>query len=324
MPANLTPVYREAEAEYRSATTLEERRGALERMLATIPKHKGTEKLQAEIKRRLARLRQEAERRANPRRRTIHVEPEGAAQVVLLGPPNSGKSSLLAAVTRARAGIADYPFTTTAPQPGMMRYEDVQIQLVDLPPVTADHMDTWLPNVVQGADAAVLVADPSTPGTLEAAEAVIERLATVRIPLVGSLPEDSDPRDTPLPTLMVVAKTDLVDPGDVEVLAELFGERFPVVPFSTRGTPEVQAFKTALWRMLGLIRVYTRKPGQKAERRNPFVLPEGSTVLDLAERIHRDLPAKVVSARVWGGRLDGQQVSREFELRDRDLVQLAI
>ena len=322
MPANLTPVYREAEAAYRAATTLEERRAALERMLATIPKHKGTEKLQAEIKRKLARLRQEAERRANPKRRTVHVEPEGAAQVVLLGPPNAGKSSLLAALTHAEPGIADYPFTTTRPQPGMMRFEDVRIQLVDLPPVTPDHMDPWLPNVVQAADAAVLVTDPSTPGTLEAAEAVCERMAAVHVPLVGSLPEAADPRDTPLPTLVVVNKTDLVDPGDVEVIRELLGDRFPVVPFSARGSRELQGFRVALWRLLGLIRVYTKKPGQKAERRDPFVLPEGSTVLDLAERIHRDLPGKLVSARVWGGRLDGQQVSREFELRDRDLVQL--
>jgi len=322
VPANLTPVYREAEAAYRAATTAEEKRAALERMLATIPKHKGTEKLQAEIKRKLARLRQETERRANPKRRTVHVEPEGAAQVVLLGPPNAGKSSLLAALTHAEPGIADYPFTTTRPQPGMMRFEDVRIQLVDLPPVTADHMDPWLPNVVQMADAAVLVVDPSQPGTLDAAEAVSERMESVHLPLVGALPEDPDPRDMPLPTLVVVAKTDLVDPGDVEVIRELLGDRFPVVPFSVKGGREVQGFKVALWHLLGLIRVYTKKPGQKAERRDPFVLPEGSTVLDLAERIHQDLPAKLVSARVWGGRLDGQQVSKEFELRDRDLVQL--
>jgi hypothetical protein len=148
MPANLTPQYRAAEAGLKVARTVEEKRAALEEMLSTIPKHKGTEKMQADLKRRLARLRQEQETRAGRHAHAIRVEPEGAAQVMLLGPPNSGKSALLAALTRAEPEVADYPFTTTRPQPGMMLFEDVQIQLVDLPPVTREHMDPWLANVV--------------------------------------------------------------------------------------------------------------------------------------------------------------------------------
>ncbi len=323
MPANLTPQYRAAEARFRAAKTLEERRAALQEMLATIPKHKGTEKLQADIRRRLARLRQEAERRRAPRRHAIHIEPEGAAQVVLLGPPNAGKSSLLGALTHARPGIAGYPFTTTRPQPGMMAFEDVQIQLVDLPPVTAEHMDPWLPNVVQGADGALLVVDPSEPGVLEAIEVVCERLAAVHVPLVGALPEDADPRDTPLPTVLVANKADLVDPADVQVLEELYGDRFPVVSFSATERTGVQQLKVAVWRSLDLVRVYTKKPGHKPERREPFVLPRGATVEDLAARIHGDLAERLAHARVWGGTLAGQRVSRDFELRDRDVVELA-
>ncbi len=323
MPANLTPVYRAAEAQYRAARTLEERRAALEEMLATIPKHKGTEKLQADIKRKLARIRQEVERRVSPKKHTIHVEPEGAAQVVLLGQPNSGKSSLLGALTHAQPGIAEYPFTTTRPQPGMMRFEDVQIQLVDLPPVTADHMESWLPNVVQGADGALIVADPSRAGVLEAVEMVCERLEAVHIQLVGELPEDSDPRDIALPTVLVANKADLVGKGDIEVLEELWQDRFPVFRFSSVGKPEVQQLKVAVWRMLDLVRVYTKKPGQKADRRDPFVLPRGSTVADLAAHIHGDLAEKMNYARVWGGKVDGQRVGRDFELRDRDVMELS-
>ena len=162
MPANLTPQYRAAEARFKSAHTFEERRAALEEMLATIPKHKGTEKMQADLKRRLARLRHEEETRTSRHGHAIKVDPEGAAQVVLLGPPNCGKSSLLAALTHAEPSIADYPFTTTRPQPGMMAFEDVQIQLVDLPPVAAQHMDPWLPGLVRGADAALLLVDPTS------------------------------------------------------------------------------------------------------------------------------------------------------------------
>ncbi|BCW94368.1 MAG: GTP-binding protein [Thermoanaerobaculum sp.] len=322
MPANLTPQYKAAEAKFRAARTLEEKRQALEEMLATIPKHKGTEKLQADIKRRLARLRQEEESRAAKHGLTFKVEPEGAAQVVILGPPNAGKSSLLAAVTRAEPAIADFPFTTTRPQPGMMPFEDVHVQLVDLPPVTASHLDPWLPNVVRGADAAILVVDPTSPELPEDVEEVRQRLAEVRIPLVGALPEDADPRDTPLPTIMVISKVDSAREEDLQVLEEMYGGEYPMVRISVANHQGLETFKVKLWRMLQLVRVYTKPPGKPADRTSPFVLPQGSTVLDLAERIHRDIAEKLAFARVWGGKLDGQKVSRDFELRDRDVVEL--
>jgi len=322
MPANLTPQYRAAEAKWRQAKTLEEKRQALEEMLATIPKHKGTEKLQADIKRRLARLRQEEESRSAKHGLTFRVEPEGAAQVVLLGPPNCGKSSLLAALTRAEPAIGDFPFTTTRPQPGMMPFEDVAIQLVDLPPVAATHWDAWLPNLVRAADAAVLFADPTSPEVPEDVEVVRQRLAQVHIPLVGSLPEDADPRDTPLPTLLVISKVDKAREEDVQVLEEMYRDVFPVVRVSAHTRAGLERFKVALWRLLGLVRVYSKPPGKPVDRTAPFVLPEGSTVADLAVRIHRELAERLAFARVWGGKLDGQKVSRDFELRDRDVVEL--
>ncbi len=322
MPANLTPQYKAAEARFKAARSLDERREALEEMLATIPKHKGTEKMQADLKRRLARLRQEEESAGSKRSYTVKVEPEGAAQVVLLGAPNSGKSSLLKALTRAEPAIAEYPFTTTMPQPGMMGFEDVQIQLVDLPPIASEHMDTWMANVVRGADAAVLLADPTSTELPEDLEVVRERLAAVRIPLVGTLPEDSDPRDTPLEALMVITKADRSRPEDVEVLEELYGGEYPIVKVSVAAHDGLEDFKIAVWRMLGLIRVYSKPPGKPADRTAPFVLPQGSTVVDLAERIHRDIAERLAFARVWGGKVDGQRVARDFELRDRDVVEI--
>ncbi len=323
MPANVTAQYRNAESRFRTAKTVEDRRSALEEMLSSIPKHKGTEKMQADIKRRLARLRQEAERHRSPKSHAVHVDPEGAAQVVLLGPPNSGKSSLFAALTRATPTIADYPFSTTKPQPGMMVFEDAQIQLVDMPPVTSEHMDPWFANVVQGADAALLLADASTPGTLEGVEAVCERLAAVHLPLVKELPEDVDPREMPLPTLLVVSKADVVAEGDMQVIEELYGELFTTVRFSANGRVGFQQLKLSLWQILQLVRVYTKPPGKKPDRLDPFVVHSGSTVMDLAARIHGDLANKLVYAKVWGGKIEGQKVSREFELRDRDIVELA-
>lgn len=321
MPANLTPQYRAAEAKFKAAQKPEERRLALEEMLATIPKHKGTEKMQAELKRRMARLRQDEETRTHKHGHVIKVEPEGAAQVVLLGPPNCGKSQLLAALTRAEPAVAEYPFTTTRPQPGMMHYEDVHIQLVDLPPVAREHLDPWLPGLVRGADAAILVVDPTSPEVPDDVEVVRERLAAQHIPLVGELPEDADPRDTPLPTLVLVNKLDRAREEDLQVLEELYGE-FPLVRVSALKHTGFEAFKVALWKRLQLVRLYSKPPGKPADMKEPFVLPEGATLMDLALHIHREIAEKLQFARVWGGKLDGQRVARDFELRDRDVVEI--
>jgi ribosome-interacting GTPase 1 len=252
----------------------------------------------------------------------VHVEPEGAAQIVLLGPPNSGKSSLLKAITRAEPSIADYPFTTTRPQPGMMPYEDVQVQIVDLPPIAHEHMDQWMPNLVRGADAAILLVDPTSPEVPEDVEVVRERLAAVHIPLVGELPENADYRDTPLPTLMVVTKIDRARPADLEVLDSFYAGTYPMARVSIATRTGLESLKVAVWRRLQLIRVYAKPPGKPADRLDPFVLSLGSTVIDLAEHIHREIAEKLQFARVWGGKLVGQRVARDFELRDRDVVEL--
>ena len=324
MPANLTPQYRAAEARFKAAHTYEERLSALEEMLATIPKHKGTEKMQADLKRRLARLRHEEESRTSRHGHTIKVDPEGAAQIVLVGPPNCGKSSLLAALTHAEPAIAEYPFTTTRPQPGMMMFEDVQIQLVDLPPVAAQHLDPWLPGLIRGADAALLVVDPTSAELPEDVEVVRERLATAHAPLVGEVPENVDPRDNPLPTLMVITKADRARDEDVKVLEELYGSQYVLVRVSVATHAGLEALKVAVWRRLQLVRVYSKPPGKPVDRSTPFVLPVGHTVADLAERVHREIAEKMHFARVWGGKLDGQRVARDFELRDRDVVELHV
>lgn len=323
MPANLTAQYRAADAKYRSASNDSERKEALEEMLSTIPKHKGTEKLQADIKRRLARLRLAGEQRQAKKGFSMHVEAEGAGQLLLLGRPNSGKSSLLGLMTRAEPNIAEYPFATTSPQPGMMKFEDVQIQLVDLPPITADHMDPWIAGLAQAADGALLLADPDRPGVLTGIEEISERFAAVHVPLVGSYAETDDPCDLPLPTILVISKADLASEDDIEVIEELYGETFPVVRFSAEARLGVQALRTSAWDLLDQVRVYTKPPGKKPDRKDPFVLPNGSVITDLAVRIHNDLAESYTSAKVWGGKLNGQKVARDFELRDRDVVEFA-
>ena len=163
MPANLTPDYLAAERAYKEATSLPEKIAALEHMLAVIPKHKGTDRLQGDLKRKLAKLREEKEhaRHAGPARGApvYHVEKEGAGQVALAGAPNTGKSSLLRCLSHAMPEVGDYPFTTRVAMPGMMKFEDIQIQLVDLPPLDPQYGETWVPQAVRSADAALIVVD---------------------------------------------------------------------------------------------------------------------------------------------------------------------
>lgn len=322
MPANLTPEYRAAEAKFRQARTIEAKRLALDEMLATIPKHKGTEKMQADIKRRMARLRQEEQSKTDRRGTAIRVEPEGAAQVVLLGPPNCGKSSLLAALTRAAPAIGAYPFTTVRPQPGMMPFEDVAVQLVDLPPVTSEHMDAWLPDLVRGADGALLCADAASTALPDDVEAVRARLAEVHVTLGRELPADVRTRETPVRTLLVVTKRDLARPDDLAALHDLYGPVFPMAEVAVAGGAGLEELKVELWRWLQLVRVYSKPPGKPVDRGAPFIMHLGATVHDLAERIHRELAERLLFARVWGGEFNGLRAAREFVLRDRDVIEL--
>lgn len=322
MPANLTPDYKAAEARFRAARTLDEKRRALEEMLSKVPKHKGTEKIQADIKRRLARLRDEERSKSGRHGHSVRVEPEGAAQVVLLGPPNCGKSSLLKAVTRAEPHIGEYPFTTTQPQPGMMPFEDTQIQLVDLPPVTREHMDSWLPDVARGADAALLLADPGSPALPADVEEVRERLAAVRVHLAAELPAAADYRDTYLRTMLVLTKAATAAAADLAALEGLYRGTFPLLRVDARSGAGLEGFKKQVWSWLHLVRVYAKPPGKPVDHHAPFVLHHGATVIDLAEKIHRELAHHLQFARVWGGERQGLRVARDFELRDGDAIEL--
>ena len=236
MPANLTPDYKAAEAAYRAAREPRERLECLREMLRTIPKHKGTDHLQADIKGRIAELTEELTAARRGAARTgppTVVRPEGAAQIALLGPPNSGKSSLHHALTHSHTATGPYPFTTQYPQPGMLPFEDVAFQLVDLPPVTAEHPVPWLANALQPADGAFLVVDLSDPGCVDHVLRLQDLLRGRRVHLLSTWPrgttpdlhDDEDPFAVRLPAALVAAKADLVTDldGELAVFRELTG-----------------------------------------------------------------------------------------------------
>lgn len=323
MPANLTPQYLEADRKFKTATTPQEKLAALEEMLATIPKHKGTEKMQADLKRRIAKLRAQAQQRKSVGRGRpfYHVDREGAGQVVLVGAANVGKSALLRALTNAQPEIADYPFTTRAPLPGMMAYENVQVQLVDLPPITPELTEGWLYGIVRTADAAALVVDLSSDDLLSATEQVRGLLAQARLALVADPREPGEKR-----ALAVANKLDA--PGAASRLTlfrEFVGDRLPVYPLSALHGTGVEGLRRALFELLGVIRVYSKPPGRKAETAAPFILKRGATVLDAAEAIHKDFVARLKYARLWGrNEFQGQMVGRDHVLEDGDIIELHV
>jgi len=333
MPANLPPQYKEAEQRYREAVGRDAKLAALHEMMALLPKHKGTEKLQGDIRRRIAKLEEEAEQgaRGGPKRADPgHVRREGAGQWALLGPPNAGKSALLTALTHAHPEIAPYPFTTHLPLPGMMPFEDVQVQLVDTPAVAEHHTESYMPNLVRGADGVVLVLDPTEDGLAEAMAECRVVLDKARVwPRALPLPTDASPFLAPRPVLLALNKSDLDPDGTFAGLArEALGADplaagLPLWRVSAEHGAGLEELRQVLFAELRVVRVYAKEPGHKPDFERPFTLPVGATVGDLAIRVHKELAERLRYARIWGhARFDGQQVDRTHVLADRDVVEL--
>lgn len=329
MAANLTPQYHEAEARYRAARTPDEKVAALEEMWRELPKHKSSEKIQAELKKKLSAARkdlQHAGRKGAPKADPFRIPRTGAGQVVLVGAPNVGKSSIVGGLTHAHVTIADYPFSTATPVPGMVAFEDVQIQLVDTPAVTAEHVPTGFPGLWHAADALIVVADLSSRSLLEDADACLCHLAERRIELTDGPRRRPEGLDDPLrvPGLMLANKLDAEGAAEsLPVLRELLDARVRIEPLSTRLPESLARLPALLFRLIHVIRVYAKPPGRKPDLEEPFVLPEGSDVHQLARHVYRGLEHQIRSARIWGtGVADGQNVHLDHVLRDKDIVEL--
>jgi ribosome-interacting GTPase 1 len=328
MAANLTPQYLEAEAEYKKAQTAEERLVCLKKMLQLVPKHKASEKLQADLKTKISEAKAEVEHeRKHPRKVGVsHKIPrQGAGQYVLVGAPNVGKSRLVTRLTRAAPEVAAYPFTTREPHVGMMDWEDARVQLIDAPPITPDFMESYLSSMVRTADAALLMVDLGDDDGPFAAEAVLERLAQTKTILVGQPPAQSDdPTIQHVKTLLVANKSDLPGASDrLEVVRDLFGQRFPIHVIAAEDGTGLEELRNAIYKFLNVIRVYTKQPGKPPDLTSPFTCPAGSTLVEMAALVHRDFAEGLKSARIWGtGVYDGQTVKRDHVLHDKDIVEL--
>ena len=345
MPTNVTADYKKAEQAFRRAREPRERLTCLKEMLRTIPKHKGTKHLQADIKSRIKQLSEEItgpKKSGGRKAPSLTTKPEGAAQVCLIGPPNSGKSSLHARLTGSHSEVGPNPYTTQHPIPGMLAFEDINFQLIDLPPVSAKYMAPWFINALQLANAALLIVDLSDPECVEQVLFIREWLKKKKLTLQEYWPgftgsqnpqptlkeaideELSDPFQIKLPTLLVASKSDLnCGPDEVGVLAELLQVRFPALVTSAKTGQGFEKLGAMLFRGLSVVRVYTKAPGRTADKDRPFTVHRGDTVRDVAQLVHKDIARSLKFARIWGsGHFDGQQVGPDHSVYDGDILEL--
>ncbi len=340
MPANLTPEYFKAEQWYREATTPEEKILALERMLAVMPKHKGTDHLKADLRRKLSKLREAPAKKGKAKHVDIfHVQRTGVGQIVLLGTPNCGKSSIVAALTNAKVNVAEFPFATTVPVPGMLMFENVQIQLVDMPPITADYIAPGQVGTYRNCDLIAIVIDLSAE-TKEQMRICLDFLESRSLLIDAETPAvDQQGNMLGKRAFCICTKSDIARPGALKDLKKLWPSalltslktgalragkrRFEFVEISAQSGAGLDKLPGTLFRLLKIIRVYAKPPGKKPDIDEPFTLPAGATVMDLATAIHRELTDKLKFARIWGtGVYDGQNVQRNHVLNDKDIIEL--
>ncbi len=321
MPANLGPLYLAAEARYREALTDQERLSALEEMMATIPKHKGTEKMQGNIKKRLAKLRDSSKSGSGGarRRNAFQIDKEGAGQITLAGPGNSGKSMLVASMTRAQPEVTDYPFATRVPLPGMVQWENVQIQLIDMPATAPEMAQSWMWGLFRLSDGLLVVMNLGSDDVLSEYEDFMAFLDANNVRVKNHGERDF----TEKKAIIAATKSDLPGALDrLELLREICQEGVDIIPCSSvTGEGLEELSRRMFFQVLGKIRVYTHAPGKKPDFNQPFVLNKGETVIEAARDVHKDIADNLRYARVWGhGVFDGQMVPRDHVLHDGDVV----
>jgi small GTP-binding protein len=326
MPANLNHQYFAAEERYKEAKNDREKLKALKEMLAVIPKHKGTEKLQGDIKKKISQLREDKQNKKGkgPKRFSYSINKEGAGQVGMVGPPSVGKSQLVNSLANVSFDVADYSFTTRMFQPAMMPFEDIQVQLIDLPPISNEYMENWLPSIIKSCDAVLLVFDFSRDDLLEQIETTLEILEYHKIKVENENIDKNDSRWTILKSLLIANKIDLSRAEDnLSIFKEFYGNRFSALTVSAKEKTAIETLRQEIVTLLDVVRIYSKLPAHEPELNNPFVLQRGKTLLDFAKVVHKDFADSLKFARVWGSnKFDGQRITKDYILEDKDIIEL--
>ncbi len=328
MPTNLPPDYFKIEEQFRQAKTNQEKIALLEDMLSAVPKHKGTDHLRADLRRKLSKLKDASQAKSKVGRAVsvFSIDKEGAGTAALVGPANTGKSALVAALTNAEPEVAPYPMTTWKPTPGMMPIENIQVQLIDTPPLDREFVESELIDLIRRSDLLLIVVDLQDFPT-EQLEQTVEFLEERRIvPLERRAEFPEGLRWAGIPYLVLVNKCDdesMLE--DYQVFCELLDLEWPSLPISAETGFGVDKMKQVVFDTLDIIRIYSKAPGRSADLNSPFVMKAGSTVEEFAAKVHQDFAKGLKSARVWGsGDFEGQLVSRDYMLHDGDVVELRI
>jgi hypothetical protein len=251
---------------------------------------------------------------------------QGAGRAVIIGGPNSGKSKLLSVLTRATPEVADYPFTTREPQPGMMPWQDVAVQLIDTPPITTDVFEPVVQNLIRGADLVLLMLNLGSDDGGDELQAVLDRIGQTKTRL-GTTTEldESDIGVTYTQTFLVLNKMDL--PEAVDRLS--FFEEFLKVPYrrfsiSCETGQGLEELRDAIYGAMDVVRVYTKVPTKKdPDMDKPFTLSRGATLYELAELVHKDVAKNLKFAKIWGSNVHpGTMVKADYELQEKDIVEI--
>jgi small GTP-binding protein len=320
MPANLPPQYFDVEKKYREAKDLREKLVYLQELLAIIPKHKGTEKLQAELKTKISKLKvtiSKQKKSGGTGGAWYQVEKQGAGQIVLVGLPNSGKSSLLNTLTHAHVDVALYPFTTTLPQVGMMEHEDIKIQIVDTPPLY-DDAPPWLFGLYRNGDILLIVLDAQN-DIANDFESIRNALNARNIFIKNN--ELGDAKKT----IVLINKSDVERNIEVKSFLEKYRNEFVVLTVSSETSEGMQQLRKQIYDALGIIRVYTKKIGHPISKNDPVVLKQGTTVIEAAEHIHKDFRKNLKFARLWSeSNYQGQRVEKNHILSEGDVIEFHV
>lgn len=343
MPINPGLEYQKAERKHHEARTIAEKIKALEEMLRTCPKHKGSEGLQQEIKTKLSKLRALQEKqKTTGARYQVSVKKEGAAQIVIIGVPNSGKSTLLAKLTNAKPEIAPYPFTTKLPEVGIMDHEGVKLQVVEIPAVaegfSASDLGPTLLGIVRQAELTIIIANNNSELKLvrnelansniitdkERPKIRVTKSSTGGLMFVGEIKANmADVKKVLRNHGIHNATVEFQEKVTLKDLEEVLTEGIAYVKAIVVSTKnKLEDIKKKIWKNLGLIKVYTKQPGKKKDY-PPIALEKGSTVRDLALRVHKDFLKKFKFARVWGTsvKFQGAQAGLNLILHDEDVVE---
>ena len=328
MPTNLPPEYFQVEERYKAAQSVDEKIALLQELIGTVPKHKGTDKLRADLRKRLSKLQSASDAgKSHSRHESAYrIDREGAGQVVVIGPPNVGKSALVSALTNSKPEVSPSPFSTWEPTPGMMPVRDIQVQLIDTPPLHRDYFVPELIDLIKRSDLILLVVDVLTDPVqqLEDTIAILEEQHIAARRLQDRYEEPQ--RYTFLPLLVLANKNDDETSDEyVEIFRELMEGNWPVIPVSAETRRHVDLLEEAIFKQLGIIRIYSKPPGKPPDMQAPFVVKAGTPVEEFAGKVHKDFAEQLTVARVWGSaQHDGQMVGRDHVLEDGDVIELRI